>query len=82
LLSFIGVSSLAVKSTFDFWVASPFGENGPQSLKRLKDLISATSLRRTKKMLNDVLELPPRLESTETIDLGAATAIYILSSRP
>ena len=57
---------------FDFWVASPIKEEKLYSLRRLQDLIRATCLRRTKSMVNKSLELPRRLEKTESIELHQA----------
>lgn len=57
---------------FDFWIASPIKQERPHSLRRLQDLISATCLRRTKKLVDKSLELPHRLERTEAIELHQA----------
>ena len=70
LLAFIRVPSLTDKSKFDFWIASPIKQGNPDSLNRLQDLIKATCLRRTKKMIKKSLELPPRRERTEFIELN------------
>ncbi|KAI9708611.1 MAG: hypothetical protein M1820_003829 [Bogoriella megaspora] len=72
LLSFIRVPSLTVKSMFDFWVATAFRQEKPDSLRRLQDLIKATCLRRTKKIIGKSLELPCRFERTEIIELDGS----------
>lgn len=54
---------------FDYWITSPIKEGKSYGLKRLQTLIKATCLRRTKKSVNDSLELPSRLEKTEVIEL-------------
>jgi SNF2 family DNA or RNA helicase len=69
LLSFLGVPPFETKSMFDFWIATPFKEQRSWSLDRLQSLIRATCLRRTKKLVNDSLKLPPYSERVETIEL-------------
>ncbi|KAL9621923.1 MAG: hypothetical protein Q9160_003744 [Pyrenula sp. 1 TL-2023] len=69
LISFLGIPSLTDKSMFDFWITSPINENKSPGYKRLQSLIRATCLRRTKESVNDSLQLPPRLERTESIEL-------------
>lgn len=53
---------------FDFWIASPIKDGKPASLRRLRDLVRATCLRRTKKMISESLELPQHFERTETVE--------------
>lgn len=53
---------------FDFWIASPLKEGRLWGSERLKDLIRATCLRRTKKMMDSSLALPRRHERIEMVD--------------
>ena len=69
LLSFIGVPPFTSKALFDYWLASPIGNNKPEGLRRLRDLVAATCLRRTKDTVKDKLKLPGRIDRVETIEL-------------
>jgi SNF2 family DNA or RNA helicase len=68
LLSFIAIPQFKDKSTFDFWVANPLKKGRADSLRRLKDLIRATCLRRTKLTLGSSCELPKRTERIEWVE--------------
>ena len=57
---------------FDFWIATPIKEKRLHSLRTLRDLVSSTCLRRTKAMTAESLELPSRVEKTESIPLHQA----------
>jgi SNF2 family DNA or RNA helicase len=57
---------------FDFWVTSPIKSKRPDSLRRLKDVVRATCLRRTKAMTGKSLQLPLRAERIESIELHQA----------
>jgi SNF2 family DNA or RNA helicase len=67
LLSFLAIPPFKDKSKFDFWIASPLKNGRADSLRRLKELIRATCLRRTKRTLGDSCELPKRTERTENL---------------
>lgn len=68
LLSFLAIPPFKDKSKFDFWIATPVTNGRADSLRRLQDLIRATCLRRTKRMLGDSCELPKRTERTEEVE--------------
>ena len=68
LLSFLGISPFKDKSKFDFWIATPLKNGRADALRRLKDLIRATCLRRTKRMLGDSCGLPKRTERIERVE--------------
>ncbi|KAM5376427.1 hypothetical protein ACJZ2D_005481 [Fusarium nematophilum] len=60
LLSFIGVTSFTSKSMFEFWIGAPIRQHRPEGLPRLKKLVAATCLRRTKGVVWEQLNLPRR----------------------
>ncbi|KAF4439353.1 hypothetical protein F53441_12603 [Fusarium austroafricanum] len=60
LLSFIGMPQLGNKSMFDHWVGKPVSQSRPEGLVRLKRLVRATCLRRTKSSVCKELNLPDR----------------------
>ncbi|KAF5986264.1 hypothetical protein FBULB1_2486 [Fusarium bulbicola] len=62
LLAFIGVSPFISKSVFDFWIIKPVAQGTTEGLRRLKLLVSATCLRRTKDSVSESLSLPDRKE--------------------
>jgi SNF2 family DNA or RNA helicase len=68
LLSFLAIPPFKDKSRFDFWIAAPLKNGRADSLRRLKDLIRATCLRRTKRTLGDSCELPKRTERIERVE--------------
>ena len=68
LLSFLAIPPFKDKSKFDFWIATPVKNGKADSLRRLQDLIRATCLRRTKRMLGDSCELPKRTERIEEVE--------------
>ncbi|KAF4337212.1 Helicase C-terminal [Fusarium beomiforme] len=61
LLSFIGVPPFTGKSTFDYWIGKPVTGGRPEGLARLRRLVSATCLRRTKDSVRQALSLPARI---------------------
>ncbi|KAF2647161.1 hypothetical protein K491DRAFT_644351 [Lophiostoma macrostomum CBS 122681] len=69
LLSFTGVSGLTEKRMFDSWIAKPIQENKSEGFARLQALVRATCLRRTKASIGDALNLPPRHEVIEKVNL-------------
>lgn len=68
LLSFLAIPPFENKSKFDFWIATPLENQKADGLRRLKDLIRATCLRRTKRTLGDLCKLPRRTERIESIE--------------
>ena len=68
LLSFLAIPPFRDKSRFDFWIATPVKNGRADSLRRLRDLIRATCLRRTKRMLKDSCKLPKRTERIEEVE--------------
>ncbi|PVI01811.1 hypothetical protein DM02DRAFT_671025 [Periconia macrospinosa] len=69
LLSFLGVPGFTTKATFDQWITRPIQQKNPEGFKRLQILVRTTCLRRTKESIGDVLNLPPRKEETESVQL-------------
>ncbi|KAI4153121.1 MAG: hypothetical protein LQ340_002495 [Diploschistes diacapsis] len=69
LLTFVGVEPFNDKSMFDYWIATPIKEKRPHSLHRLKDLVKATCLRRTKKSPIVSLNLAKPVEKIEYVRL-------------
>ncbi|KAF4335306.1 helicase-like transcription factor [Fusarium beomiforme] len=66
LLTFIRMEPLAEKSSFERWISKPIGKNAPEGLRRLRILVEATCLRRTKYSLSQGLPIPTiRLEKVE-----------------
>ncbi|KAH0566066.1 hypothetical protein GP486_000531 [Trichoglossum hirsutum] len=72
LLSFIQVSPFTSKTAFDYWIAKPIKQQQPQGFERLRKLVSATCLRRTKDIIKQELQLPPRIEREELIELDTS----------
>ncbi|KAI3319185.1 hypothetical protein HD806DRAFT_548754 [Xylariaceae sp. AK1471] len=72
LLAFIGVPPFVTRDQFRFWISSPIHSNLPRSLQRLRKLVRATCLRRTKAVphLSAALKLTQKTERVETVDLA------------
>jgi SNF2 family DNA or RNA helicase len=70
LLSFLAVTPFNDKSRFDCWIARPLKNGKRDSLARLRTLVRATCLRRTKKSLGDLCELPPRTEKVHEVEIS------------
>ena len=68
-MAFVRVTPFAEKSSFELWFTSRISENHPEGLRRLKKLVAATCLRRTKETVKDQLELPPRTDEEISIEL-------------
>ncbi|KAI1372549.1 hypothetical protein F4677DRAFT_247519 [Hypoxylon crocopeplum] len=62
LLTFVGIAPFSSKSMFDYWIAKPLQMGQPDGLARLRRLVAATCLRRTKESIRDDIGLPPRTE--------------------
>ena len=69
LLTFIDVDSLSDKSTFDRWIVSPIKDGRPGSIQRLKNVVKATCLRRTKNSSTVALDLASPVKEVEYIKL-------------
>ncbi|KAK5205194.1 hypothetical protein LTR41_009043 [Exophiala xenobiotica] len=69
LLSFLGVTPFNDKSRFDYWIARPLKNGERDSLARLRTLVRATCLRRTKKSIGDSCKLPARTEKVHEVYL-------------
>ena len=69
LLTFIDVDSLSDKSTFDRWIVSPIKDGSPGSIQRLKNVVKATCLRRTKNSSTVALDLASPVKEVEYINL-------------
>jgi SNF2 family DNA or RNA helicase len=69
LLSFIGVPPFTSKALFDYWVTTPINKTNSEGVRRLKKLVMATCLRRTKNSINNQLKLPQRIDREEAIEL-------------
>ncbi|KAK1833651.1 SNF2 family N-terminal domain-containing protein [Podospora conica] len=74
LLKFLRVPPFTAPRMFDYWIASALSDpmNAPEGLRRLKVLIGATCLRRTKATIlqTGLLHLPAREDHVEYVDLG------------
>ncbi len=68
LLSFLDVPPFKEKSQFDHWIATPLKHERTYCSQRIKDLIAATCLRRTKAMVGDSCGLPKRTERVEMLE--------------
>ena len=69
LLSFLRVESVASKPMFDSWIASPIQKGKPESMHRLKSLVKATCLRRTKTSSTVSIQLSKPLEKIIFVEL-------------
>ncbi|KAF4443330.1 SNF2 family domain-containing [Fusarium acutatum] len=91
LLSFIGVPPFISKSVFDFWIMKPVVQGTGEGLRRLKLLVSATCLRRTKDAVCETLNLPDRKvhecvvqldpEDRELYDFFKQNAYHLIANR-
>lgn len=68
LITFIKVPSLTDQSQFNGWIAAPIKDRKPFGFTRLRNLIRATCLRRTKATAEGNLELPKK-EVNKVLDL-------------
>ncbi|KAL9567380.1 hypothetical protein ACKAV7_008455 [Fusarium commune] len=67
LLAFIQMEPLDAKATFDHWISNPLRDNVQEGLRKLRILVEATCLRRTKSSIS--LALPPPTVREEKVDL-------------
>ncbi len=70
LLTFVGVYPFHEKTMFDTWIASPLKENPRVGIRRLKDLVRATCLRRTKASPTVHLDLLEPVKNIEYVSLS------------
>ncbi|KAF5968446.1 hypothetical protein FBULB1_10725 [Fusarium bulbicola] len=67
LLAFIQMNTLVSKATFDRWISNPIRDNLQEGLRKLRILVEATCLRRTKSSISQAL--PPPTVREEKVDL-------------
>ncbi|KAF5712259.1 helicase-like transcription factor [Fusarium mundagurra] len=67
LLAFIQTKPLHAKDTFDRWISNPIRDNVQEGLRKLRILVEATCLRRTKSSISQAL--PPPTIREEKVDL-------------
>ncbi|KAF5979480.1 helicase-like transcription factor [Fusarium coicis] len=67
LLAFIQMTPLHAKDTFDRWISNPIRDNVQEGLRKLRILVEATCLRRTKSSISQAL--PPPTIREEKVDL-------------
>ncbi|KAF8246923.1 hypothetical protein K440DRAFT_585247 [Wilcoxina mikolae CBS 423.85] len=71
LLQFLRFAPLDQKSIFSKNVILPLKKGTPDGLKNLKMIIAATTLRRTKKSLEDLSDdLPPRIDIVQRLNMS------------
>ncbi|ETS84160.1 hypothetical protein PFICI_02185 [Pestalotiopsis fici W106-1] len=70
LLTFLGVDPFQEKSSFGFWIVSPFTQQGPRHVEKIKSLVNATCIRRTKLSSSVSLTLPEVIEKIEYTPLS------------
>ncbi|GAB1319449.1 hypothetical protein MFIFM68171_09659 [Madurella fahalii] len=77
LLAFIGVQQFDDKAMFDYWIASPLKESPQVGIRRLRDLVRATCLRRKKASPAVHLGLLEPAQNIEYVNLrGEDEALY------
>ncbi|KAF4502251.1 helicase-like transcription factor [Fusarium agapanthi] len=67
LLAFTQMKPLVTKATFDHWISNPIQDNVQEGLRKLRILVEATCLRRTKSSISQAL--PPPTVREEKVDL-------------
>ncbi|KAG5793440.1 hypothetical protein H9Q69_007517 [Fusarium xylarioides] len=67
LLAFIKMEPLDTKATFDHWISNPIRDSLQEGLRKLRILVEATCLRRTKSGISQAL--PPPTVREERVDL-------------
>ncbi|KAL6355680.1 hypothetical protein LRP88_11284 [Fusarium phalaenopsidis] len=70
LLSFIKVPPFETKDQFDSHIAEPVKQRKGQGLEMLRKVVAATCLRRTKADHAKMLNLPPKTEHVERVEMG------------
>jgi len=69
LMSFVRVPPLESMSNFHRWISDPIQRKKKYAFNRLRALVKATCLRRTKRSTESALKLPKRVEKTLVLDL-------------
>ncbi|CAM1506134.1 Fc.00g057750.m01.CDS01 [Cosmosporella sp. VM-42] len=69
LLSFVRVVPFIEKSKFDYWISNSIREMQPDGFPKLRRLVQATCLRRTKRGTARSCKLPSRSEKIQEVDL-------------
>lgn len=75
LLAFIQMEPLVAKAIFDRWISSPIRDNVKEGLPKLRILVEATCLRRTKSSISQAL-LPPAIREERVHLHPCDRAIY------
>lgn len=70
MLGFIGVPPFETQSQFKYWIGDPAKKRKDYAFKRLRQLVKATCLRRTKANAESTLKLPKKEEINQVLDLG------------
>ncbi|KAF5584312.1 helicase-like transcription factor [Fusarium pseudoanthophilum] len=68
LLAFIKMEPLDTKATFDHWISNQIRDNLQEGLRKLRILVEATCLRRTKSRISQAL--PPPTVCEEKVELS------------
>jgi SWI/SNF-related matrix-associated actin-dependent regulator of chromatin subfamily A3 len=66
-MAFLGVPGLNSKALFDYWIVSILKHQHDVGIRRLRKLINATCLRRTKETVGDIIKLPLRTDIEELV---------------
>lgn len=67
LLAFIQMNPLGIKASFDRWISNTLNDNLQEGLRKLRILVEATCLRRTKSSISQAL--PPPTVREEKVDM-------------
>jgi SNF2 family DNA or RNA helicase len=70
LVTFVGVDPFHDKTKFDAWIATPLRETPREGIRRLKDLVRATCLRRTKASPTVHLDLLEPIQNLQHVNLS------------
>ncbi|KAJ3541976.1 hypothetical protein NM208_g3367 [Fusarium decemcellulare] len=70
LLSFIGAPPFETKATFHDYIVGPMKKRKREGLDMLRKVVAATCLRRTKEDHAKMLNLPPKVELVELVEMG------------
>ena len=82
LLLFLRVDPFDQLNAFNYHIGSPLKAGKDIGTKKLRLLVKSIALRRTKSSVSDQLQLAPRIDQTELVDLTAEESkIYSLSKR-
>jgi len=82
LLTFIGVTPFVTRQDFDYWVGRAVRSKSLNAFERVRMLVKAVCLRRTKALNQAVLQLPKKTEKLEVLELDAdEKALYMFFKR-